>query len=132
MMIATTVIHASGMVIAIDLLKMTHVNRWGRASKLTRLTVVGSLVLMMFVACLVEAAVWGTIYVAVGAIEGFEPAMYFSMVTYTTLGYGDVVLEGQWRLLGSFEAANGIIMFGWTTAIIVTAVHRVYFANRSA
>jgi len=132
MMIATTVIHASGMVIALDLLKMAHVDRWGHASKLTRLMVVGALVLMMFVACLVEAAVWGTIYVAVGAIEGLEPAMYFSMVTYTTLGYGDVVLEGQWRLLGSFEAANGIIMFGWTTAIIVTAVHRVYFTNRSA
>jgi hypothetical protein len=40
-----------------------------------------------------------------------EQAFYFSTVTYTTLGYGDVVMEGGWRLLATFEAANGIIMF---------------------
>jgi hypothetical protein len=131
MMIATTVIHASGMVIALHLLKVTHAERWGRASVWTRLTVIAALVLIMFVACVIEAAGWGAVYVGLGAIDGLEPAMYFSMVTYTTLGYGDVVLEGQWRLLGAFQAANGIIMFGWTTAMIVTAVHRVYFTDRS-
>ena len=49
------------------------------------------------------------------------------MVTYTTLGYGDVVLIERWRLLSSFEATNGIIMFGWTTAIVIAAVQRIYF-----
>ena len=132
MMIATTAIHAGGMVAGLETLKVTHANRWGHVSRLTRLTVVAALVLIMFVACLFEAAAWAAVFAVVGAIDGFEPALYFLMVTYTTLGYGDVVLEEQWRLLGSFEAANGIIMFGWTTALIVTAVHRVYFANRSA
>jgi hypothetical protein len=51
------------------------------------------------------------------------------MVTFTTLGYGDVVLDQQWRLLASFEAANGIIMFGWTTAIVMAVVHHVYFSK---
>ena len=52
------------------------------------------------------------------------------MVTFTTLGYGDLVLTGEWRLLASFEeAANGTIMFGWTTAVIVAMVHRVYFQS---
>jgi voltage-gated potassium channel Kch len=45
--------------------------------------------------------------------------MYFSIVTFTTLGYGDVLVAEQWRILAATEAANGIIMFGWTTALIV-------------
>ena len=51
------------------------------------------------------------------------------MVTFTTLGYGEIVLDEQWPLLASFEAANGIIMFGWTTAIVIAAVQRVYFGD---
>jgi hypothetical protein len=52
------------------------------------------------------------------------------MVTYTSLGYGDVVLEKGWRLLGAFEAANGIVMFGWTTALIFFIVQRLYFPQK--
>ena len=46
------------------------------------------------------------------------------------LGYGEIVLDERWRLLASFEAANGIIMFGWTTAVVVAVVHRVYFVDK--
>jgi hypothetical protein len=45
------------------------------------------------------------------------------MVSFTTLGYGDIVLGEGWRLLASFEAANGIILFGWTTALIFAFIH---------
>jgi hypothetical protein len=48
------------------------------------------------------------------------------MVTYTTLGYGDVVLTGQWRTLATIQAANGVIIFGWTTALIFVFIQRVY------
>ena len=132
MMIATTAIHAGGMAGGLEVLKVTHAERWGGVSRWTRVTVIAALVLIMFVACVIEAAAWGAVYLALGAIDGLEPAMYFSMVTYTTLGYGDVVLEGQWRLLGSFEAANGIIMFGWTTALIVSGVHHLYYAESAS
>ncbi|MHC5096111.1 MAG: potassium channel family protein [Planctomycetota bacterium] len=78
-------------------------------------------------ASLIEVLVWAFVYLWLNAIEGVEQAFYFSMVTFTTLGYGDVVLQERWRLLASFEAANGIILFGWTTAIVMAVVHRVYF-----
>jgi len=52
------------------------------------------------------------------------------MVTFTTLGYGDILLDEQWRLLASFEAANGILMFGWSTAIVMAVVHRIYIAEK--
>jgi voltage-gated potassium channel Kch len=60
-----------------------------------------------------------------------ETALYFSMVTFTTLGYGDVVLDERWRLMAAFEAANGIIIFGLTTAAVVAVVQRVYFGDGS-
>jgi hypothetical protein len=82
-------------------------------------------VLMMFYVSLFEALIWALTYLAVGAISGLEEALYFSTVTYTTLGYGDVLLDQSWRLLASFQAANGIIMFGWTTALIVNYVNRL-------
>jgi hypothetical protein len=66
-------------------------------------------------------------YLSIGAIEGLDKAVYFSMVTYTTLGYGDVLLDENWRVPASYQAVNGIIMFGWTTAIIIYAIRQVYF-----
>jgi hypothetical protein len=83
----------------------------------------------MFIVSLVEVLVWAVTYLALSAIDGLERAVYFSMVTFTTLGYGEIVLDERWRLLASFEAANGIIMFGWTTAIVVAVVQRIYLSD---
>ena len=59
-------------------------------------------------------------------LPDLETAFYFSMVTFTTLGYGDVVLSGEWRTLASIQAANGVIIFGWTTALIFYFIQRIY------
>ena len=123
-MIITTIIHVGGMAIGLRWLVLMHAKQYVMESITIRSLVVGSLVLIMFVTTLIEAGVWAATYNVLGAISEFEEALYFSTVTYTTLGYGDVVLEDQWRLLSSFEAANGIIMFGWTTALIIVAVHQ--------
>ena len=96
-----------------------------------RISMVSGVVILMFFASVLEVLVWALTYLALNAIEGFERAFYFSMVTYTTLGYGDVVLIERWRLLSSFEAANGIIMFGWTTAIVIAAVQHLYFKEKN-
>ena len=85
----------------------------------------------MFLASIIEVLVWAVTYLVLNAIQGVEKAFYFSMVTFTTLGYGDIVLEERWRLLASFEAANGIIMFGWTTAIVMAVIHHVYFRKEN-
>ena len=102
----------------------------GVHSQLAKAILVAVLVLMMFLASLTEAAIWGLAFFNAGTFETFEPAFYFSMVTLTTLGYGDVVVGEQWRLVASFEAANGTIMFGWTAALIVAFVQRVYFGAK--
>ena len=83
-------------------------------------------VLIIFAASMVESIVWAATYIKIGAVQTFTDALYFSIVTYTTLGYGDITLSESWRLLSSFQAAIGIIIFGWSTAIVVASVQKVY------
>jgi hypothetical protein len=128
LLLVTTAIHAGGMVIAMRLVA-ARAGREPRGLHRSRTYKVSVIVILMFMVSLAEVLVWAGTYVAVNAIEGIERAVYFSMVTYTTLGYGDIVLDENWRLLASFESANGIIMFGWSTAIIMSVVRRVYFKD---
>ena len=128
---ATIFIHAGGMTLSVAMLRKLHASNWVQRSRFAKATTVSFLVLTMFIATLLETVLWGILYLSAGAIEGVEKAFYFSMVTYTSLGYGDVVLEKPWRLLASFQAANGVIVFGWTTALIFAAVNRVYFSSLS-
>jgi polyferredoxin len=75
-------------------------------------------VLMLMAAHLLEIAVWSMAYQLVGVVpEGGDP-LYFAFVNYTTLGYGDVLPVARWRLLGPMAAMNGVLLFGWSTAVI--------------
>jgi hypothetical protein len=129
--IATTAIHAVGMMLSLNI-SQRYRSEMNKHSRLTRILRVSGIVLLMFFVSVVEVLIWAITYLALNAIKGLEQALYFSMVTFTTLGYGDVVLTEQWRLLSSFEAANGIIMFGWTIAIVGNGVQRIYFGEKHA
>jgi voltage-gated potassium channel Kch len=83
---------------------------------------VGALLLLH----IAEALVWALFYVLAGALPDLETAAYFSLTSYTTVGYGDVVLPEAWRLLGPIEAAVGVLMLGWSTGILVVAIGVVY------
>ena len=63
-----------------------------------------------------------------GEFESLERALYFSTVTFTTLGYGDLVLNVRWQLLSGFEAVNGIILFGVSTAFVFAVMRRMFEA----
>ena len=67
---------------------------------------------------------WATTFLLVGAVEEFEPALYFSLVSFTTVGFGDITLGPDWRLLSGMTAANGFLSFGWSTAYMVELVRR--------
>ena len=124
-MVMTVFVHAGGMSLGLRYLMKFSPERLERTSVVTRSLLVGVLILIMFAATLIEAGLWAAAYCVLGAISEIEEALYFSTVTYTTLGFGDIVLEERWRLLSSFEAANGIIAFGWTTALLVITIRHV-------
>jgi len=120
----TVIIHSAFTLIAVSALGDGRLERMNR--RWMRTAAIAALVLMMFFATILHASAWAATYMVVGAIQGFEESLYFSMVTFTTLGYGDITLTESWRLLAAFEAANGCIMFGWTTAIVVAVIHSFF------
>ena len=75
---------------------------------------------------LVEISVWAAAYYSYGAMPDLQSALYFSAVTYTTTGYGDLVLPREWRLDGGVEALTGILMCGWSTGFFFALVNRLY------
>lgn len=78
---------------------------------------------------LVQMAIWGILFRLLGQFDDFRTALYHSSVNFVTLGYGDIVMDERWRLLGPLEGANGIIMFGVSTAVMTAAVMDVIKIN---
>jgi hypothetical protein len=71
-----------------------------------------------------EVIVWSLAYVAIDAAPAGADVLYFAFVNYTTLGYGDVVPVEHWRLVGPITAMNGVLVFGWSTAVIFEVLRR--------
>lgn len=79
---------------------------------------------------LVQMCIWAGLFMLLGEFGDFDTALYHSGVNFATLGYGDIVMSERWRLLGPLEAANGILMFGVSTAVMTAAVMDVLKASR--
>jgi hypothetical protein len=72
-----------------------------------------------------EAAVWAVAYLSLGAIASERDAILYSVDSITTRGASGLVLEGQWRLMGALESADGILLFGISTAFMFTVLQRI-------
>jgi len=125
MIVITTVIQGVFSMFGIERLREHH-DRHPTRSLLGATLRLAVFVMWLFLATVIEVWAWALLYMGLGAIRPLEKAAYFSTVTFTTLGFGDITLEEKWRLLSSFEAANGLLMFGWSTALVFVAVQWVY------
>ncbi len=85
------------------------------------------LIVVLGLVAIITTEVWlyALAYRLVGALADFEQALYFSTTSFTTMGYGDIVLDPKWRLLGAIEGANGLILFGWSTAFLISVTGRM-------
>jgi hypothetical protein len=74
--------------------------------------------------------IWAIAFYALGVFITVEASVYFSLVAFTTLGFGDILLPQEWRLLGGICAANGLLMIGLLTAILVEALRETRLKQR--
>ena len=75
---------------------------------------------------LIQITLWAAVFWREGELPTLEKAVYFSTTTYTTVGFGDVVLGPGWRVLAGIEGLTGIILVGWSTAFVFAIVNRMY------
>ena len=87
--------------------------------------IVAMVIQLALVAHLVEVALWAVVLSLCGEFTRFAGAFYESAMNYTSLGSGDVVMSASWKLLGPLEAANGLLMFGVSTALIFAVIQRL-------
>jgi hypothetical protein len=122
----TVVIHAVGTVRAVlplsGVWKRSDQRREIPAAIIPLIRLVSGLLLLH----LIEMTVWAAAFGAVGILPDFETSLYYSLKSYTTVGYGDVLPPTSWRLVGPIEAAVGVLMLGWSTGVVVAAVQRIY------
>src|SRR5436305_12815247 len=79
---------------------------------------------------LIQVGLWAVVFLHAQELPNLEAALYFSLATYTTIGFGDVVVGPGWRVLAGIEGLTGILLVGWSTAFVFAVVNRMYVGVR--
>jgi hypothetical protein len=121
---ATVLIHTLGL--GFLSLWTTHLVRWFRLHRhyFGQTVAMMATVLGLFALHTVEIWLWAAVFAMIGAVNGFENALYFSIVTFSTLGYGDITANPEWRMFAALEAIDGFILIGWSIAFLIAASTR--------
>jgi len=125
----TITVHGVGTTFWLRYLMQKHTFDNGQLPPVKTLRVLISTALVLISLHLIEIFLWALAYLFVlptNELPTMESALYFSAVTFTTLGYGDITLDSEWRLLSGFEAIDGILLIGWTTAFLFAVLQRVW------
>src|SRR6266850_749080 len=131
--VVNIMIHALVTVAAIGIARASAL-RYTAWPKLHLMGVMVATAVVLMMAHTLEVFVWALAYAIVGAAPAGSDILYFAFVNYTTLGYGDITPVQVWRLIGPMTAMNGILMFGWSTALLFEVLRKTleYFASKGA
>ena len=123
--LATIAIHGVALIAVINFVRREYL--LGRAGiRFWRdLAIVAAATQLALVAHGIEVTLWAGVLELCGEFNDFAAAFYHSAMNYTSLGYGDVVMSASWKLLGPLEAADGLLMFGISTAMIFAVIQRL-------
>jgi hypothetical protein len=125
----TVAIHALGTTGLVRFLTSASIDAEGTWSFRRVLSVLTITAVVLVFLHAIEIMVWAGVYktlVPAGELADFEAAVYFSFVTFTTLGYGDITLSEGYRLLSGIQALNGILLVGWSTALMFVVVQKIW------
>lgn len=123
--VCTTVIHLLPLRAIVNFIRREKSRGRAGASFWIDVGIVARTISYATAAHLIEIGLWALLFVIVGEFQAFGAAYYHSAVNYTTLGYGDVVMSPTWRLLGPLEAANGMLMFGVSSALVFAVIQKL-------
>jgi hypothetical protein len=123
MALVTTITHLIGLAVLVRVLR-SH-NRIFAELKVLPLTLLLTAAVGILAIHTIEIWTYAGLYLALDCFGGIEDALYFSTVTYASIGYGDLLLPHGWRLVGAIEGAVGVIMLGLSTAFLVSILTRL-------
>lgn len=125
MIVATVIIHMAGLILLMTLLqsRSSHIRPFLSIPRQGLFIVL--IVLGLVAIHSVEIWLYTLVFLLLGEFATVEQALYYSISTFTTAGFGDVVQESRWRLLGAMESLNGFLLIGWSTAFLVSVIGRL-------
>ncbi len=126
MVVLTVLIHGAGITaLARGLRIETNDNVEHHHFSLKRAVVILIIVLALFTLHGIEIWLYAAVYLLIDAVQSLEAAVYYSTITYASIGFGDTEMARAWRLVGAIEGINGVLLLGWSTAFFVTVVARL-------
>jgi len=91
--------------------------------------VISIVLLMLFTGHMIQMAIWAMLFEFLGEFSDFTTAFYHSVVNFSSLGYGDIVMSEKWRLLGALEATNGVLMFSLSAGTLLAVMTYLFKAS---
>lgn len=126
MVVVTVLIHGAGITgLARGLRVDTNIAESNHHFSVQRAAFILVVVLALFTLHGIEIWLYAALYLLLHAVENLEAAVYYSTITYASIGFGDGALAHRWRLVGAIEGINGVLLLGWSTAFFVTVVARL-------
>lgn len=135
LVVLTIMIHAGGTTLWASYLSRKYLRHGDHVSVKDRWFLSVFTAFWLLVLHFIEVLLWAVsllLLPAVTQLQSLEQSLYFSLVTFTTLGYGDITLSPGVRLLSGVEAMNGILLFGWSTAFLFLVIQRAWQMSGSA
>ncbi len=125
LVVVTFLVHFIGLVVLSAMLRRRGIHPVNLSTIAGQGASILTIVLALFALHSIEIWIYALAYVGIDAFASMEAALYYSISSFTTVGFGDLQPEGHWRLLGAAEAMNGFLLIGWSTAFLVSVSARV-------
>ena len=131
-LLITLTIALQAAVIGVNETLFNKFNRWlVRPPRIAKMVwAITIVVLWIMVGISISVWLWARVYIWLGVFDSLEQSVYYSIVNLTTLGFGDIIIDEEWRVLAALEAADGLILFGLSTAYLMEFISELRTSQR--